>query len=135
MNKQDEKERTQRAFRRAFNNANRRWQFNGRTFETGMEIYRGNVWIRAMFESSPAGVTVWVHVGRAFNQMLDVNSPPLTFRGENAMTDALNDLAERIAQTIDKVQELEREALKQIKPEISAESLWAIFENPDRITA
>lgn len=130
-----EQERTQRAFRRAFNTSNRHWQFNGRTFETNLEIYRGNVWIRAMLDSGPASVTVWIHVGRAFNQVLDVNSPPMTFHGENAMTDALDYLAERCMQTIDKVQELEREALKQIKPQISADSLWAIFENPDRITA
>ena len=130
-----EQERTQRAFRRAFNTSNRHWQFNGRTFETDLELYRGNVWIRAMLESSPAGVTVWIHVGRAFNQMLDVNSPPTTFRGENAMTDALNYLAERFMQTIDKVQELEREALKQITPQISADSLWTIFEGSDRTTA
>lgn len=134
MNKA-EQERTQRAFRRAFNSSNRRWQFNGRTFETDMDIYRGNVWLRASFESGPSGVTVWIHIGRAFNQMLDINSPPMTFRGENAMTDALNYLAERFIQTIDKVQELEREALKQIKPQISADSLWELLENPGRITA
>ena len=134
MNKA-EQEKTQRAFRRAFNTSNRRWQFNGRTFETDLELYRGNVWIRAMLESGPAGVTVWIHVGRAFNQILGVNSPPMTFRSENAMTDALDYLAERFMQTIDKVQELEREALKQIKPQISADSLWAIFGSPDGITA
>ena len=134
MNK-SEQERTQRAFLRAFNNSNRHWQFNGRAFETSMEIYRGNIWIGACFESSPAGVSVWIHVGRTFNQMLDINSPPMTFQGENAMTDALNYLAKFIMRTIDKVQELEREALKQIKPQISADALREIFENPDRITA
>lgn len=127
MNKAEQK-RAQQAFRRAFNNSNHCWEFNGRTFETGMEIYRSGVWIRAVFESGPSGVTVWMHIGRAFKQMIDVDGPQQTFRGENAMVNALNYLADWYLQTIDKVQKLEREALKQATPQISPDELRKIFD-------
>ncbi len=134
MNKA-EQERTRRAFRKAFNNGNRHWEFNGRTFETSMELYRSHVWIRAIFESGPFGVTVWMHAGRAFKEMIDVDGPQMTFGGENAMTNALNFLSDCYMQVIGRVQELEQEALKEVVPQIPSESFREIFGRMDQETA
>lgn len=122
-----EQERTQRAFRKAFNLGNRHWEYNGRTFETSMDLYRSNVTIRAVFESGPFGVTVWMHIGRAFKQIVDLEGPERTFGGENAMENALCYLSDCCLKVIGKVQALEREALKQITPQISEDRLRDVF--------
>lgn len=130
-----EQEGMRRAFQKAYNNGNQRWNFNGRTFETRMEVYRSHVWISAYFESSVEEVTVWMSVGRAFRQMVNVDGPRKTFRGKNSLISALNYLSDCYLQTIQKVQELEREALKQVVPQISAEAFREIFGSLNNISA
>lgn len=130
-----EQEGMRRAFQKAYNNGNQRWNFNGRTFETRMEVYRSHVWISAYFESSVEEVTVWMSVGRAFRQMVNVDGPRKTFRGKNSLISALNYLSDCYLQTIQKVQELEREALKQVVPQISAEAFRDIFGSLNNISA
>lgn len=123
-----EQERVRRAFEKAYNNGNQRWNFNGRTFETRMELYRSNIRISAYFESRVEEVTVRMHIGRAFKQMVDVSGPQKTFCGKNCLIAALNYLSDCYVQTIGKVQELEREALNQVVPQISATAFREIFE-------
>ncbi len=130
-----EQEGMRRAFQRAYNNGNQRWNFNGRTFETRMEVYRSNVRISAYFESSVEEVTVWMSVGRAFRQTVNVDGPRRTFRGKDSLVSALDYLSDCYLQTIQKVQELECEALKQVVPQISAEAFREIFEGLDNISA
>ena len=130
-----EQEGVRRAFQRAYNNGNQRWNFNGRTFETRMEVYRSNVWISAYFESSVEEVTVWMSVGRAFRHTVNVDGPRKTFRGKDSLISALDYLSDCFMQTIQKVQELEREALKQVVPQISAEAFQEIFGRLDHISA
>lgn len=130
-----EQEGMRRAFQRAYNNGNQRWNFNGRTFETRMEVYRSNVRISAYFESSVEEVTVWMSVGRAFRQTVNVDGPRRTFRGKDSLVSALDYLSDCYLHTIQKVQELECEALKQVVPQISAEAFREIFEGLDNISA
>ncbi len=134
MNKA-EQEKARRAFRKAFNSCNRHWEFNGRTFETSMELYRSHIWIRVIFESGPFGVTVWMHAGRAFKEAIDIDGPQRTFGGDNAMANALNFLSDCYLQAIGRVRELEQEALKQIVPQIPPEAFREIFSGMDQETA
>ena len=130
-----EQEGMRRAFQRAYNNGNQRWNFNGRTFETRMEVYRSYVWISAYFESSVEEVTVWLSVGKAFRQTVNIDGPRKTFRGKESLISALDYLSDCYLQTIQKVQELEHEALEQIVPQISAETFKEVFGNLDNIPA
>lgn len=134
MNKA-EQERTWRAFRRAFNNSNKHWEYNGQAFETRVEIYHSNVYISAFLESRADSVTARLHIGRAFREIVDVDSPQKTFCGTESMFSALDYLTDCFLQTIGKIQELEREALKQVVPRIAPESFREIFGCIDQETA
>lgn len=126
-----EQEGMRKAFEKAYNDGNQKWNFNGRTFETRMDLYKSHVWISAYFESSVEEVTVRMYIGRAFKQKVDVSGPQKTFCGKNCLIAALNYLSDCYIQMIRKAQELEQEAIKQVVPQISADAFREIVGNYD----
>ncbi len=131
MNKA-EQERTWRAFRKAFIQSNKHWEYNGQAFETRVEIYHSNVYISAFLESRANSVTARLHIGRAFREIVDVDGPQKIFCGAESMFSALEYLADCYLQTIGRIRDLEQEALKQIAPRIAPEAFEKIFNDIDQ---
>lgn len=126
----NEKERNQmiNGLRRGFATGNRQWIFNGRSFETSMQLYRANVSLGAYFESKGNEVTVWIRLDRAFREDMDINSPRKKFVGDDCMIEALNWLAEVYEVVIDNVKEREWELLNSRRFEFAKAELQDIFD-------